>query len=213
MRPRWRTGTPTWRASCGPSCRGSTTSTCNGSRSRRPATGRSRRELKRVLSLLPQSPDLYKVVEPKTYDIQPQGHCLRHTTTAVDLSRLSYPIDESLPHARLLELVPLAGVLVPGLSGRAAQHLPLAPPGDGAHDGLPGLVHAGGGGERGRRQDGRPGSPHHRGRGHPAGGKRPARHAQPRLPTGSADHRSGRWANSEHSIAALNDWLKDALGA
>ena len=35
------------------------------------------------------------VIDPKSYDIRPerQGQCLRHTTTAVDLSAMSYEID------------------------------------------------------------------------------------------------------------------------
>ena len=33
------------------------------------------------------------VIDPKTYDIQPQGHCLRHTTESQNLERMSYPID------------------------------------------------------------------------------------------------------------------------
>ncbi len=33
------------------------------------------------------------VVRPETYDIQPQGHCLRHTTECQNLDRMSYPID------------------------------------------------------------------------------------------------------------------------
>jgi len=33
------------------------------------------------------------VVDPNTYNILPQGHCLRHTTRAVNLDRLSYKID------------------------------------------------------------------------------------------------------------------------
>lgn len=33
------------------------------------------------------------VVKPETYDIQPQGHCLRHTTECQNLDRMSYPID------------------------------------------------------------------------------------------------------------------------
>ena len=33
------------------------------------------------------------VVKPETYDIQPQGHCLRHTTECQHLDRMSYPID------------------------------------------------------------------------------------------------------------------------
>ncbi len=33
------------------------------------------------------------VVVPGTYDIQPQGHCLRHTTKCQNLERMSYPVD------------------------------------------------------------------------------------------------------------------------
>ena len=33
------------------------------------------------------------VVNPKTYDIQPQGYCLRHTTECQNLDKMSYPID------------------------------------------------------------------------------------------------------------------------
>ncbi len=33
------------------------------------------------------------VVKPDTYDIQPQGYCLRHTTECQNLDRMSYPID------------------------------------------------------------------------------------------------------------------------
>ena len=33
------------------------------------------------------------VVKPETYDIQPQGHCLRHTTECQNLDRMSYPVD------------------------------------------------------------------------------------------------------------------------
>lgn len=33
------------------------------------------------------------VVRPETYDIQPQGHCLRHTTECQNLDRMTYPID------------------------------------------------------------------------------------------------------------------------
>ncbi len=39
------------------------------------------------------------VIEPKSYDIQPQGYCLRHTTRSADLDRLTYPVDLSVPHA------------------------------------------------------------------------------------------------------------------
>ena len=33
------------------------------------------------------------VVKPETYDIQPQGYCLRHTTESQQLDSMSYPID------------------------------------------------------------------------------------------------------------------------
>ena len=40
------------------------------------------------------------VVKPETYDIQPQGYCLRHTTECQNLDKMSYPIDlDSNPHA------------------------------------------------------------------------------------------------------------------
>ncbi|MDX6752428.1 aromatic ring-hydroxylating dioxygenase subunit alpha [Geminicoccaceae bacterium 1502E] len=40
------------------------------------------------------------VVKPDTYDIQPQGYCLRHTTECQNLEQMSYPIDlEANPRA------------------------------------------------------------------------------------------------------------------
>lgn len=33
------------------------------------------------------------VIRPETYDIQPQGYCLRHTTECQNLDRMTYPID------------------------------------------------------------------------------------------------------------------------
>ena len=33
------------------------------------------------------------VVKANTYDIQPQGHCLRHTTESQNLDKLTYPVD------------------------------------------------------------------------------------------------------------------------
>ncbi len=40
------------------------------------------------------------VVKPETYDIQPQGYCLRHTTECQNLDRMSYTIDpDSNAHA------------------------------------------------------------------------------------------------------------------
>ncbi|MGO1118232.1 aromatic ring-hydroxylating oxygenase subunit alpha [Rhodovibrionaceae bacterium A322] len=35
------------------------------------------------------------VIKPETYDIQPQGHCLRHTTECQNLDKMSYEIDLS----------------------------------------------------------------------------------------------------------------------
>ncbi len=34
------------------------------------------------------------VIDPETYDIRPQGHCLRHTTIAANLDRMTYAIDK-----------------------------------------------------------------------------------------------------------------------
>ncbi|MGI9373874.1 MAG: aromatic ring-hydroxylating oxygenase subunit alpha [Hyphomicrobiales bacterium] len=40
------------------------------------------------------------VVKPETYDIQPQGYCLRHTTECQNLDKMTYPIDlEANEHA------------------------------------------------------------------------------------------------------------------
>ena len=39
------------------------------------------------------------VVKPETYDIQPQGHCLRHTTECQNLDAMTYEIDTSRAHA------------------------------------------------------------------------------------------------------------------
>ncbi len=38
------------------------------------------------------------VIKPETYDIQPQGHCLRHRTEAGDLSEMSYDINSGMPN-------------------------------------------------------------------------------------------------------------------
>ena len=35
------------------------------------------------------------VIKPETYDIRPQGHCLRHTTQCQSLDRMTYPVDLS----------------------------------------------------------------------------------------------------------------------
>jgi len=39
------------------------------------------------------------VVKPETYDIQPQGYCLRHTTECTGVDALTYPIDTTRAHA------------------------------------------------------------------------------------------------------------------
>ena len=39
------------------------------------------------------------VVKPETYDIQPQGYCLRHTTECQALDQMTYEIDSSRAHA------------------------------------------------------------------------------------------------------------------
>ncbi|MDJ0826725.1 MAG: aromatic ring-hydroxylating dioxygenase subunit alpha [Rhodobacter sp.] len=39
------------------------------------------------------------VIRPETYDIQPQGHCLRHTTECQNLDAMTYDIDFGQPHA------------------------------------------------------------------------------------------------------------------
>ncbi len=40
------------------------------------------------------------VIDPSTYDIQPQGYCLRHTTRCQNLDKMTYPIDlDSYPTA------------------------------------------------------------------------------------------------------------------
>ena len=33
------------------------------------------------------------VIQPETYNVAPQGHCLRHTTRSANLERMTYPID------------------------------------------------------------------------------------------------------------------------
>ncbi|MBC6438389.1 MAG: aromatic ring-hydroxylating dioxygenase subunit alpha [Rhodobacteraceae bacterium] len=40
------------------------------------------------------------VVNPDTYDIQPQGYCLRHTTECQNLDAMTYEIDSTIPHSR-----------------------------------------------------------------------------------------------------------------
>jgi phenylpropionate dioxygenase-like ring-hydroxylating dioxygenase large terminal subunit len=39
------------------------------------------------------------VVKPETYDIQPQGHCLRHTTECQNLDQMTYDIDSGMAHS------------------------------------------------------------------------------------------------------------------
>ncbi len=38
------------------------------------------------------------VIKPETYDIQPQGYCLRHTTECQNLEDMTYDINSGLPH-------------------------------------------------------------------------------------------------------------------
>jgi phenylpropionate dioxygenase-like ring-hydroxylating dioxygenase large terminal subunit len=38
------------------------------------------------------------VVKPETYDIQPQGHCLRHTTECQNLDQMTYDIQSGFAH-------------------------------------------------------------------------------------------------------------------
>lgn len=38
------------------------------------------------------------VIKPETYDIQPQGHCLRHRTECTALDQLSYDIESGFPN-------------------------------------------------------------------------------------------------------------------
>ncbi|MDU8945728.1 aromatic ring-hydroxylating oxygenase subunit alpha [Ovoidimarina sediminis] len=38
------------------------------------------------------------VIRPETYDIQPQGYCLRHTTECNDLGKMSYDIESGFPN-------------------------------------------------------------------------------------------------------------------
>jgi len=39
------------------------------------------------------------IIKPETYDIQPEGYCLRHTTECQSLENMSYDIDHSKPHS------------------------------------------------------------------------------------------------------------------
>ncbi len=39
------------------------------------------------------------VIDPEIYDIQPQGHCLRHTTRCQSPERMAYGVDPEQPHA------------------------------------------------------------------------------------------------------------------
>ena len=40
------------------------------------------------------------VIDPDSYNIMPQGHCLRHTTRTAPLENMTYAIDENAnPHA------------------------------------------------------------------------------------------------------------------
>jgi len=39
------------------------------------------------------------VIDPNSYDVRPQGHCLRHTTRSVGADKMTYAIDVPNPHA------------------------------------------------------------------------------------------------------------------
>lgn len=39
------------------------------------------------------------VIDPDSYDVKPQGHCLRHTTRSASSDRMTYAIDAQNPHA------------------------------------------------------------------------------------------------------------------
>ncbi|MDE2791463.1 MAG: aromatic ring-hydroxylating dioxygenase subunit alpha [Paracoccaceae bacterium] len=41
------------------------------------------------------------VIRPETYDIQPYGYCLHHTTECQDFDRMSYAIDKEAPRSRV----------------------------------------------------------------------------------------------------------------
>ena len=40
------------------------------------------------------------VIDPESYDVSPQGHCLRHTTRSAQSEKMTYAIDTPNPHAR-----------------------------------------------------------------------------------------------------------------
>ena len=39
------------------------------------------------------------IIKPETYDVQPQGYCLRHTTECQNLDQMMYDIDTGMPHS------------------------------------------------------------------------------------------------------------------
>ena len=81
------------------------------------------------------------VVRPETYDIQPQGHCLRHTTECNDLSQMSYDINSGFREQRpVFQLVSVADVFLSGLPRQSAEYLSLARGGRRSRGGLARLV-------------------------------------------------------------------------
>ena len=150
------------------------------------------------------------IVKPETY-IRPQGYCLRHTTECQNLQSMSYPIDlnQSLCH-RLFILVPVADVLISGLSRKYAEHISLAGRRCGKGGCLAWMVQHGRRRIRGVRQlaiqdrettvaedIGLVGSVQ---RGLASRGYRP----------GPLVIDPGYGVNSEHSIAVLQNWMRQA---
>ena len=67
------------------------------------------------------------VVRPETYDIQPQGHCLRHTTECQNLDQMTYDIQSGFDHYDQYSswfLWPMFSFQ--GLSRQRPEHLSLA---------------------------------------------------------------------------------------
>ena len=148
------------------------------------------------------------VVKPETYDIQPQGMCLRHTTECQNLENMTYDIRSGFDHFAEYSswfLWPMFSFQV--YPGERAEHLPLAGGGYRTGGGLARLVF----GPWGRGSQGAPtgqaGPRHHRGRGHHAGRIRAARDAVAGLPTRTPrDRPEGRreFGTSGDASAALD---------
>ena len=64
------------------------------------------------------------VIKPQTYDIQPQGYCLRHTTECNRLDRMTYDINSGFANNdQYSQLVFMAYVFVSGLPRQSFEHL------------------------------------------------------------------------------------------